>query len=216
LPTLITPSARVYDVTSGAELAASALATLQFNSFTTVVGLTSSPDQSLLATQDGVTARLVRSALAGGSLVIQPNPVIVSTTQGRPGESCFSASGDRIYTASGAPYDFPATSVATSQVIQTLAGTNYPDSMQCVWNGLVIGGVDGYYAPDDIFIYAGPTGVSLGQVSSNGSTTAARDLLNRGMAVSADGTRLMSAWGSSPGNTSSVGVYFQTLPAPPP
>jgi hypothetical protein len=203
-------------LTSGAELAASALATVQFNAFTSVLGLTSSPDQSLVATQDGITAGLVRSALAGGSLVIRPNPVIVSTAQGRQGEACFSASGDRIYTASGAPYDFPATSVATSQVIQTLAGTNYPNSMQCVWNGLVIGGVDGYYAPDDIFIYDGPTGVSLGQVSSNGSTTAYRDLLDRGMAVSADGTRMMSAWVGSPGSASTLGVYFQTLPAPPP
>jgi Viral BACON domain len=214
--TLVTPAARIYDLIGGAELAASTLTTLQLTSFAAVHGLTSSPDQSLLATQDGITAGIVRSALAGGSLVIQPNPVIVSTAQGRQGEACFSASGDRIYTASGAPYDFPATSVATSQVIQTLAGTNYPDSMQCVWNGLVIGGVDGYYAPDDIFVYYGPTGVSLGQFSSNGSTSAYRDLLNRGMAVSADGTRLISAWTGSLGNSSAPGVYFQTLPPPPP
>jgi hypothetical protein len=65
-------------------------------------------------------------------------------------------------------------------------------------------------------VYYGPTGVSLGQFSSNGSTTAYRDLLNRGMGVSADGTRLISAWSGSPGNLSAVGVYFQTLPPPPP
>ena len=147
---------------------------------------------------------------------LQPNPVLVSTAQGRQGEACFSASGDRIYTASGAPSDFPATSVATSQVIQTLAGTDFPDSMQCVWNGLVIGGADGYYAPDDIFVYYGPTGVSLGQFSSNGSTAAYRELLNRGMAVSADGTRLISAWTGNVGIPSAPGVYFQTLPPPPP
>jgi hypothetical protein len=214
--TLVTPAARIYDLIGGAELAGSTLTTLQLTLFSSVLGLTSSPDQSLLATQDGITAGIVRSALAGGSLVIQPNPVIVSTAQGRSGEACFSASGDRIYTASGYPYDFPATSVATSQVIQTLAGVAYPDSMQCVWNGLVIGGADGYYSTDDIFVYYGPTGVSLGQFSSNGSATAYRDLLNRGMAVSADGTRLISAWNGSPVNLSAAGVYFQTLPPPPP
>jgi hypothetical protein len=57
----------------------------------------------------------------------------VTTTEGVEGQACVSAAGDRIYTASGAPYDFPATSLSTGQVIQTLPGTNYPDSMQCVW-----------------------------------------------------------------------------------
>jgi hypothetical protein len=214
LTTLITPAARVYDVGSGSELAASPLETIQFSGIGSALGLASSPDQSLLADQDGFTAGLVRSALAGGSLVITPTPVAVSTAQGAQGESCFSASGDRIYTASGFPYSFPATSVATGQVIQTLPGTNYPDSMQCVWNGLVIGGVDGFYADDDIFVYYGPTGVGLSQVSSNGLPGAYRSLLSRGMAVSADGTILISAWAAQPGTTSSVGVYFQTLPPP--
>jgi hypothetical protein len=214
LATLITPSSRVYDVSNGLELTGSALTAIPLNGFQGAFGLASSPDQTLLTDQDAVTVGLVRSALAGGSLVVTSNPVNVTTAQGASGESCFSASGDRIYTASGYPYDFPATAVATGQIIQTLAGTNYPDAMQCVWNGLVIGGVDGFYAPDDIFVYSGPTGVSLAQLSSNGSPGANRSLLPRGMAVSADGTILISAWAAQPGTTSSVGVYFQSLPAP--
>jgi hypothetical protein len=214
LATLVTPAGRVYDVSTGSELPAPAFATAQFSSYRSALGVASSPDQSLLVDQDGVTAGLVRSALAGGSLFVTPNPVLVSTAQGAPGESCFSASGDRIYTASGYPYDFPATSVATGQIIQTLAGTNYPNSMQCVWNGLVIGGIDGFYAPYDMFVYYGPTGEFLAQISSNGLADGNRSLLNRGMAVSADGTILISAWAAQPGTTSSVGVYFQTLPAP--
>jgi Viral BACON domain len=214
LATLVTPAGRVYDVSTGSELPAPAFATAQFSGYRSAVGVASSPDQSLLVDQDGVTAGLVRSALAGGSLFVTPNPVLVSTAQGAPGESCFSASGDRIYTASGYPYDFPATSVATGQIIQTLAGTNYPNSMQCVWNGLVIGGIDGFYAPYDMFVYYGPTGEFLAQISSNGLADGNRSLLNRGMAVSADGTILISAWAAQPGTTSSVGVYFQTLPAP--
>jgi Viral BACON domain len=210
LATLITPAARAYDLASGVELPA----TLLEGPLNGILGIASSPDQSLLATQDGITASLVRSALASGPLIIQVNPVSVTTAQGRSGEACFSANGDRIYTASGFPYSFPATSIATGQVIQTLAGTNYPDAMQCVWNGIVIGGADAYNSADDIFIYYGPSGASLAQTSSNGTITGAgkRDLLNRGMAVSADGTILISAWNTS--GDFLMGVYFQTLPLP--
>jgi hypothetical protein len=219
LTTLITPAARVYDVSTGSELPAPAFATAQFSSYRSALSLASSPDQSMLVDQDGVTAGLVRSALAGGSLVVTPNPVLVSTVQGASGESCFSASGDRIYTASSSytsnsSYDFPATSAATGQVIQTLDGIYYPNSMQCVWNGLVIGGVDGFYNPYNMFVYYGQTGEFLAQLSSNGLTDAYRSLLSRGMAVSADGTILMSAWAAQSGATSAVGVYFQSLPAP--
>jgi hypothetical protein len=160
--------------------------------------------------------RIVRTADA---VVIQrgvATPPINTVENRGNGQSCFSITGDRIYTASGAPYDFPATSIATSQVIQTLPGNAYPDAIQCVWNGIVVGGIDGYYDPTDIFVYYGPTGVALGQLSSNGSSTAYRDLLSRGLAVSADGTILISAWTNGPGSTAASGVYFQTLPAPPP
>lgn len=145
------------------------------------------------------------------SFAVSPDQVNV-VQNSTNGQSCFSVSGDRLYTASGAPYDFPATSVATSQVIQTLPGSNYPDAIQCVWNGLVVGGIDGYYATTDIFVYYGPTGVSLGQLSSNGPTTSGyRDLLSRGLAVSADGTVLASTWAASGGGD----VYLESLPASP-
>jgi len=74
-------------------------------------------------------------------------------------------------------------------------------------------GIDGYYDATDIFVYAGSTGVILGVLSSNGSSSAYRDLLLRGLAVSADGTILVSAW---TGQSGQAGVYFQTLSAPPP
>jgi hypothetical protein len=57
-------------------------------------------------------------------------------------------------------------------------------------------------------------GVSLGQLGSDGPLNSYRDLLSRGLAVSADGTMLISAWSSSPGNSSGAGVYFQPLPSP--
>ena len=177
-----------------------------------------SPDQSLLAAQDGSTVRLSRSD-DGTQLTVQHNIMTlpVNTVENSTnGQSCFSASGDRLYTASGAPYDFPATSVASSQVIQVLPGSNYPDAIQCVWNGVVVGGIDGYYQTSDIFVYYGPTGVGLGQLNSSGPTTSDRDLLSRGLAVSADGTVLVSTWSTLPGTDTGAGVYLQALPAPPP
>jgi hypothetical protein len=177
-----------------------------------------SPDQSLLAAQDGSTVRLSRSD-DGTQLTVQHNIMTlpVNTVENSTnGQSCFSASGDRLYTASGAPYDFPATSVASSQVIQVLPGSNYPDAIQCVWNGVVVGGIDGYYQTSDIFVYYGPTGVGLGQLNSSGPTMSDRDLLSRGLAVSADGTVLVSTWSTLPGTDTGAGVYLQALPAPPP
>lgn len=170
-----------------------------------------SPDQFLVATHFGTAYRLKYSALLGGSLTSAP-AVTVGTAQGRDGEACISAAGDRIYTASGFPYDFPATSTDTAQVVQRLPGTNYPNAIQCVWNGLVVGGADAYYSDNDIFVYNGASGDPRGQFSSNGLPGGYRSLFNRGLAVSADGTRLMSSW-SSPASVG-TGTYFRNLPAP--
>lgn len=206
---LFVPNGHAYDIATGtAQPASSALSNL-----TSAQAYASTPDQTLLANEAGIATRVVRSALNGSSLVLTSNVLAPSTAQGRVGQSCFSANGDRIYTASGYPYNFPATSLSSGQVIQTLAGNAYPDSVQCSWNGLVIGGIDGYYDANDIFVYYGPTGVSLTDLSSNGAGSAYRDLNIQGLAVSADGTRLISAWGSAVWNS---GVYFQSLPPPPP
>lgn len=78
-------------------------------------------------------------------------------------------------------------------------------------HGVVIG-ANAFYDADDIFIYYGPTGISLQSVSSSGPT-GSRDLLPHGMAVSTDATVLISTWG---GSSAPGGVYFQPLPAPPP
>jgi hypothetical protein len=212
---LVTPVGLYYDLTSGAQYTDNTNGSTDWLS--SAFSFAISPDQSLLAAQDGTTIRISRSSLNGGKFVTQTGAVVPQVNvveNSSNGQSCFSTTGDRIYTASGAPYDFPATSVATSQVIQTLPGSNYPDAIQCVWNGLVIGGIDGYYQADDIFVYFGMTGVSLGQLSSNGPSSAYRDLLSRGLAVSADGTMLISAWAGQPGQTTGAGVYFQILPLP--
>ena len=110
---LITAAGRAYDLTSGTQFQDS---TFMWSS--EPFGFSTSPDQSLVASNTGVAHRIIRSALHGGTLVTQsdvvtPPPGTVQNPSN--GKSCFSITGDRIYTASGAPYSFPATSVATSR-----------------------------------------------------------------------------------------------------
>lgn len=201
---LFTPNGHAYDLATGTAMPSSSdLAGVLMSE-----AYSSTPDQTLLAGVIGYASRMVRSALNGGTLVITRNVFTPNTAGGADGQSCFSANGDRIYTASGYPYNFPATSLATGQLVQTLPGTNYPDSMQCSWNGIVIGGVDNTISANDIFVYYGPTGVSLANLNSGGN------LNPRGLAVSADGSRLMSGFLGNSGSPASNGVSFQSLPAP--
>lgn len=205
-PMLLTPGSRLFDLATGDERSQAGLRIASY-----AASLAISPDQSLVAPDFGSVKRLERSALNGGTLLVTDGAGF-GTAQGRAGEACVSAAGDRIYSASGAPYDFPASSVATGQVVQRLPGNAYPNSIQCVWNGLVVGGIDGYYSSADVWVYYGPSGAELAQLSSS-AATGYRSLIDRGLAVSADGTRLVSV--ARPNGQSTSQLYFQALPAPP-
>lgn len=197
---LVTPGSRIFELDLGIERTA-----VDFQSASNAVSLAVSPDQSLVVTDFGDVKRLERSALAGGSLRVTDGPA-VTTAQGRAGEACVSAGGDRVYTASGFPYNFPATDLGSGQVVQVLPASAYPNAIQCAWNGLVVGGIDGFYDATDIWAYYGPTGANLAQLSSS-PANGSRSLIDRGLAVSADGARLVSV--------ASAQVFFQSLPAPP-
>lgn len=202
---LVTPSGQMYDLESGSATHC-AVVPMAGSAFS----LKASPDQSLLLSHSGGLTRVTRSALEGGKVVVESRQG-AGTAEGRDGEACFSASGDRIYTASGAPYDFPATSLATLTVVQRLPGGPYPNAIQSSWNGLVIGGIDGYYDGNDIWIYDGPTGVNLGMLSSNARSGGYRSLRDRGLVLSADGLRVVSTWRYGyPGTTG--GTVIQNLP----
>jgi len=206
-PMLITPGSRIYDLTTGTGRVNPA-----FTIASSAVSLAVSPDQSLVVPDFGSVKRLERTALNGGLLLVS-DAAGFSTAQGRAGEACVSAAGDRIYTASGSPYEFPASSVATGEVVQRLPASNYPNSIQCVWNGLVVGGIDGFYAENDVWVYDGPSGANLAQFSSSGTGGAYRSLVDRGLAVSADGTRVVSA--ARLNGQAASQLHFRSLPAPP-
>jgi hypothetical protein len=205
---LVTPSSRTYDLSSGAELDVQ-----PFYAPVNSLSLRSSADQRFLVTDYGSVYRMKRTSLHGGGMNATQF-AYAGTVEGREGEACISADGSRIYTASGAPYNFPASSMSTGEVVQVLPGDAYPNSIQCLWNGVIIGGIDGYYETYDIWIYNGPTGQLLGHVSSTAGTGAYRSLNERGIAVSGDGTRMITLAGAGPYNDSPE-MRVQSIPGLP-
>jgi hypothetical protein len=205
-PVIVTPAGRMYDTDTGTEYQSGQLSGAQY-----AVSLAPSEDSTYVVTDFGTVYRMSRSALSGGTLTANIE-FSTGTAGGREGQACISEDARYVYTASGAPYNFPGTDMLTHQIARTLPGTNYPNSMICLWNGVLVGGVDGYYAAADVFIYDGPTGQQLATVSSSSSTTAYRSLLDRGMAASADATRLITLSGGSPGQSSTPELRLQALP----
>lgn len=202
---LVTPSSRVHDVESGAELPEdSRFPAARYSRSLFVTG-----DGTLAVTDWGGVHALARTALGGGRFTAT-SLFSTGTVSGRDGQACIRADGAAVYTASGGRYEFPGTSLVTRLPLHVLPGEPYPNAMVCPWNGLVIGGADAYYAYDDVWIYDS-TGTELDRTSSSSSTVGYRSLLDRGLAVSADGSRLVSLSTSSGGRQ----VTFQSLPAPP-
>jgi BACON domain-containing protein/all-beta uncharacterized protein len=206
---LITPGGRVYDVGSDTYFA-----NAPYFAAVLALSLNHSPDQSLVAPQFGTVARFRRTALRGGGLEIDSSAYSVYATD--TGETCFSANGDRVYSPyfTGNPHHIVATSLATGQIMQQYPTELYPAAVRCVWNGLVVGGAEiANNNADDVVTFHGPTGVGRGTLKSSVGVIYPMSLLRRGLEVSADGTRLISLYGSYV-NTDSVGVSLQSLPTP--
>ena len=209
---LVTPSSRVYDLGTGTEYDNG-----------TIYGVTSSaslgvsPDNSKLVTDGGTVFSIARSSLNGG----QFNVALLfntGTVLGSESQACISGDGQTVYTADGYyPSNFSGVSLATQLVTQTLVlpaalGT-IPNTIACVWNGLVVGGADDNSSATDVFVYYGPTGAQLAALDSSAQTSN-RDLGWQGLAVSADGTRVITVVARN-GSTLGSEVRFQSLPAPP-
>lgn len=204
-PTLVTPSSRMYDLATGVEH------TARFSAAIWAQSLATSPDSAYVAADFGSVDKVKRTALAGGGLVV--SDAFNGPVSGADGQACISGDGQMAYFASGGIYQFPGVSVVTHTQTQVLPGAAYPNSVICLWNGMVIGGTDSYYDATDVWIYDGPTGRELARRSSS-SKASYRALLDRGLAASADGTRLVTLVGLG-GYFTPGEVRFQTLPTPP-
>ena len=203
-PTLVVPSSALYDVPSGQPLANASLSG--------GYSLMASADGAIVVNESGTVYTVARSGSNGSSTLVKML-FNAGTAQGRVGQACLSADRSTVYTASGAPYHFPGVSFSTHQTVQILPGSNYPNSILCAWNNLIIGGIDGYYNANDIWVYDGPSGIELAKLSS-AVATSYRSLVDRGLAISGDGSRLVALSLSTPGSNSAKEIRFQSLPAP--
>jgi hypothetical protein len=126
---------------------------------------------------------------SGGKLDITP------ITSGRTNDDncqdlAVSLDGRHVYPACGAPYEFDVYDGKTLEQVQTLPANPYPNNVKIDVNDDVVGGIDGLYEQDDIYVF-NQKGYSLGEVPtsqqsySDGQQTAA-------MGVSGDAMRVIS------------------------
>jgi len=202
---LIVPSATVYDLVSGADFRSDQFRSPQFAEDASVSG-----DGKLYVANFGMLNRLAHSALEGDAF---RTTRIEGYSVGGGKQACFSADATRVYSTSIAGYNFAAYSVADGQLVQVLPGTAYPNSLVCPWNGLVVTGMTINYGAEDVWVYDGSNGVLLGKRAS-ADWYGYKSMLDRGMAVSADGRRLVTLQDSS-GTGTPAQLVFQDLPAPP-
>jgi hypothetical protein len=116
--------------------------------------------------------------------------------------------GGHVYPACGAPYEFDVYDGKTLAQVQTLPANPYPNNIEVDSNDDVVGGINGLYQQDDVYVFD-QKGFSLGVVPTtsqsyeDGQQTAA-------MKVSGDTTRVISVTAAV--YDSSQTLMFRNLP----
>lgn len=162
----------------------------------------------LVVDQDGSVFDVKYSKIDGGSLRTG-GVQSTGTTQGRTGQACFEPTKAMIYTASGAPYNFMGYNYDSRQLEKTLTADAYPNAIVCSNDGLIIGGIDGYYNSDDIYVY-NASGFLKTMLNSSREVSGYRHLAHRGLTVSADGSQLIAVSERYSGPTQ---IKFMRLPS---
>ncbi len=158
----------------------------------------------LAVTPDGrrvytVTTFVSPGAITGYSLSATSKGVSLKSLayQWDAGSNCedlaVSRDGKHVYPACGSPYQFPVFDGKTLAQVQTLSGAPYPNNAEIDTFDNFVGGLDGLYAQDDIFVY-NQKGRSLGNVATTSES------YNEGqqpavVKVSGDSTRVISSTG---------------------
>ena len=183
-PLLFVAGRRIFDLTTGEQVAVEGGYDSYFYSIST------NQNPNWVAGYDGSLMEYFYSALGGGNGTLTATvKSSVSYAQGRAGQACVDAAGSRVYTASGAPYEFSGVGIVSQTLEQVLPATAYPNSVVCGWNGVLVGGAGAYYDAQDIFVYNTVTGQNLGNYSSS-TKNDYRYLLDRGLVLSGDNQRV--------------------------
>ncbi|MFC4309173.1 hypothetical protein ACFPN2_08785 [Steroidobacter flavus] len=203
---LITPDGVMFDVDTGRQYAAQSLEAGEL-----VHSMAVSMDSTMLIDSDTIVNRMRYSALSGGSLRLTSRNQL-AYGQGGAGQACITPDLQTVYTANSAPPYFQGNDIATGQIARILPGYYYPNSVLCLWNGVIVGGINGFGELVDVWVYDGPSGQELAQLSS-GWNTPSRRLRVRGMAASADATRLITLTRADPSPPyQAEEVRFQSIP----
>jgi hypothetical protein len=110
-----------------------------------------------------------------------------------PGENgqdlAFSADGNQVYIASGAPYVFVALDIASlGMQPRYIAGNSYPNNVEVAIDGRLFAGASVWYDPTDVWIYSSAETL-LRQIKISGY---ARSLLPGQLKLSSDGLRMIT------------------------
>jgi hypothetical protein len=160
-------------------------------------------DPLITATPNGARLAIVERGLSPGSIytytVSHANTGELSITAVASstiaGENCqamaVSQDGLRLYPACGWPYEFDVYDGNTLQQVQTLPAVAYPNNAVMSSNGDFVGGVNGLYETDDVFVF-NRKGYSLGVVPTTPQSYS-QGQGNNLLATSGDSTRVISA-----------------------
>ncbi|MEZ6013361.1 MAG: BACON domain-containing carbohydrate-binding protein [Hyphomonas sp.] len=129
------------------------------------------------------------SYLDGGVLTLAYHGNVAHGVGSNGADSAISDDGTRVYAASGSPYQFLVFDTTTLEQVQVLDAEPYPNAVEMGPNGIVYGGIDGYYADIDAWAYD-QEGNLRGTYDISGSYNS---LLRRQLAVSGDDSRLIGA-----------------------
>lgn len=191
VPMLVGVGPRIYNLATGLDATGSDIVVPGGPALSGTVG-----DPNLITELNGAVFRMSYGGAVDGKVMV----TLVRDVhhQNNPQQACLDATAKRVYIAGSGSYNFPAYSLETWMQVQELPGMAYPNAVTCTWSGIIVGGANANYDPEDIFVYRA-NGIELGRFSSS-SKTGYRQLVPRALTVSGDAARIISISQNSEGS----------------